>query len=84
MQIQAKISEVRESLEGQDVSKIEQLTGELQMTIQKVGEAVYSAASTPQEDSDASDSSDEPPADATVEGEYREEGDSSDESQKNS
>ena len=83
-EIQTKISEVRESLDGQDVLKIEQLTEELQMTIQKVGEAVYSAASTPQgNDSYASDASDEPPADATVEGEYREEGDSDGESQEN-
>ena len=82
-EIQAKISEVRESIDGQDVLKVQQLTEELQMTIQKVGEAVYSAASTPQGDSYTSDGPDEPPADATVEGEYREEVDSEDESQEN-
>lgn len=82
-EIQAKISEVRESIDGQDVLKVQQLTEELQMTIQKVGEAVYSAASTPQGDSYTSDGPDEPPADATVEGEYREEADSEDESQEN-
>jgi len=83
-EIQSKISEVRESLEGQDASRIQQLTEELQMTIQKVGAAVYSAASSTQGDPYVGEGSDEPPADATVEGEYRESEDPADESEEKS
>ena len=78
-----KVMALRSTLQGQDMGAITAATNELQVSLQKVGTAVYSqadaqgatAGATPPEDgedtSEAPSEEDKPPDD-TVEGEFRE------------
>lgn len=76
-EVEGKIAAVRSALEGDDSALIESTVQELQESIQKVGQLVYSQAAGPvPEDSQDSqappeDGDTEPPEDA-VEGEFRE------------
>ena len=76
-EVEGKVAAVRSALQGEDASHIESTVQELQESIQKVGELVYSQANAPAaEDGQAAPSSEdggaeEPPEDA-VEGEFRE------------
>jgi len=71
------VAAVRSALQGEDASHTESTVQELQESIQKVGELVYSQANAPAaEDGQAAPPSEdsgaeEPPEDA-VEGEFRE------------
>jgi len=76
-EVEGKVAAVRSALQGEDASHIESTVQELQESIQKVGELVYSQANAPAaEDGQAAppsedDGAEEPPEDA-VEGEFRE------------
>jgi molecular chaperone DnaK len=76
-EVEGKVAAVRSALQGEDASHIEPTVQELQESIQKVGELVYSQANAPAaEDGQATPPSEdggaeEPPEDA-VEGEFRE------------
>jgi molecular chaperone DnaK len=72
-ELESEISQLREALQGQDMALINQKTQDLQTSLQKVGQAVYSQAGDPSEppSETGSDQSEPPPEDA-VEGEYRE------------
>ena len=76
-EVEGKVAAVRSALQGEDASHIESTVQELQESIQKVGELVYSQANAPAaEDGQAAPPSEdggaeEPPEDA-VEGEFRE------------
>ncbi|MFP6652820.1 MAG: molecular chaperone DnaK [Dehalococcoidia bacterium] len=76
-EVEGKVAAVRSALQGEDASHTESTVRELQESIQKVGELVYSQANAPAaEDGQAAPSSEdggaeEPPEDA-VEGEFRE------------
>ncbi len=73
-ELQGKIAELREALQGQDMALVGQRLQELQTSLQKVGAAVYSQqggqSAPPGADVDV-DPGDAPP-EGTVEGEYRE------------
>ena len=71
-EIEGKIAAVRSTLEGEDTAQISTAAEELQASVQKVGELVYSqtpSADTPPEGEEAKDETD---TGDTVEGEYRE------------
>ena len=76
-EVEGKVAAVRSALQGEDAPQIELTVQELQESIQKVGELVYSQANAPTaEDGQAAPPSEdggaeEPPEDA-VEGEFRE------------
>ena len=76
-EVEGKVAAVRSALQGEDAPHIELTVQELQESIQKVGELVYSQANAPTaEDGQAAPPSEdggaeEPPEDA-VEGEFRE------------
>lgn len=76
-EVEGKVAAVRSALQGEAASHIESTVQELQESIQKVGELVYSQANAPAaEDGQAAPPSEdggaeEPPEDA-VEGEFRE------------
>ena len=76
-EVEGKVAAVRSALQGEDAPHIESTVQELQESIQKVGELVYSQANAPTaEDGQAAPPSEdggaeEPPEDA-VEGEFRE------------
>ena len=72
-ELESEISQLREALQGQDTALINQKMQDLQTSLQKVGQAVYSQAGGPTEPTaeTGSDPS-EPPPEGTVEGEYRE------------
>ena len=76
-EVEGKVAAVRSALQGEDASHTESTVQELQESIQKVGELVYSQANAPAaEDGQAAPPSEdggaeEPPEDA-VEGEFRE------------
>ena len=72
-ELEGQISQLREALQGQDTALINQKMQDLQTSLQKVGQAVYSQAGGPPEPppETGSDPSEPPPED-TVEGEYRE------------
>ena len=76
-EVEGKVAAVRTALQAEDASHIESTVQELQESIQKVGELVYSQANAPAaEDGQAAPPSEdggaeEPPEDA-VEGEFRE------------
>ena len=76
-EVEGKVAAVRSALQGEDAPHIELTVQELQESIQKVGELVYSQANAPTaEDGQATPPSEdggaeEPPEDA-VEGEFRE------------
>ena len=77
-EIDGKISAVKEALQGQDIARIGSTVQELQSSIQKVGEAVYSQTgadgSQPGEEPgpEGEQGGDDNPPEETVEGEYRE------------
>jgi molecular chaperone DnaK len=77
-EVEGKIAAVRSALQNDDIARVETTLNELQESLQKVGQAVYSQASAgagpgepppPGADAGSSDSSDD---DNTVEGEFRE------------
>ncbi|MCH8309802.1 MAG: molecular chaperone DnaK, partial [Chloroflexi bacterium] len=77
-EVEGKIAAVRSALQGDDTARIESTVQELQASIQKVGELVYSQAGSAATGDgqapppgDAADGESEPPEDA-VEGEFRE------------
>ena len=77
--LEGKIGAVRSSLEGEDSSSIEVALQELQETVQKVGQEVYSktgnvpgAEEEPESETSGSEAGTEEDNDNTVEGEYRE------------
>jgi molecular chaperone DnaK len=72
-EVDTAIQSVRTALEGEDVSLIESSLQQLQETVQKVGQEVYSNAGEPGEGAGFADSetTDQDP-DNTVEGEFRE------------
>ena len=76
-EVEGKVAAVRSALQGEDAPHIESTVQDLQESIQKVGELVYSQANAPTaEDGQAAPPSEdggaeEPPEDA-VEGEFRE------------
>ena len=72
-ELESEISQLREALQGQDMALINQKTQDLQTSLQKVGQAVYSQAGGPSEPPPETESDQsEPPPEDTVEGEYRE------------
>jgi molecular chaperone DnaK len=72
-ELEGLISQLREALQGQDTALISQRMQELQTSLQKVGQAVYSQAGGPPEPPPEAESDpSEPPTEDTVEGEYRE------------
>ena len=71
-EIEGKVAAVRSALEGEDTAQISTAAEELQTSLQKVGELVYSqtpSADAPPEGEEAKDETD---TGDTVEGEYRE------------
>ena len=77
--LEGKIGAVTSSLEGEDSSAIELALQELQETVQKVGQEVYSktgnvpgAEGEPESESSGNEAGTEEDNDNTVEGEYRE------------
>ena len=72
-ELEGQISQLREALQGQDTALINQRMKDLQTSLQKVGQAVYSQAGGPPEPPpEAGSDPSEPPPEDTVEGEYRE------------
>ena len=71
-EIEGKVSELREALNGEDVARIQHLVEELQASVQKVGAAVYSQAGGQSGQPEGESGPEEPPSEDTVEGEYRE------------
>ena len=75
--IETKVAAVRSAIQGQDIGQLNAAVQELQSTIQKVGEIVYSQTGAPEggpgPDAGADGGSEEePPDEGTVEGEFRE------------
>ncbi|MBF8267808.1 MAG: dnaK [Dehalococcoidia bacterium] len=72
--LEGKVAQLKEALQGQDVARIRQRTQEVMTSLQNVGAAVYSQAGSgpsappPQ----GEDGPSKPPPEGTVEGEYRE------------
>ena len=76
-EIETKVAAVRAAIVTEDMAQINTASQELQTTIQKVGEIVYSQAGAPEagadpEEGSADGGSDEGPPEGTVEGEFRE------------
>jgi len=75
-EVESKIATVRTALEGEDTSVIESALQELQETVQKVGQEVYSKTGAAGSESAAPDSPEEQTTSSedenTVDGEYRE------------
>jgi molecular chaperone DnaK len=72
-ELEGTIAQLREALQGQDIALINQKMQDLQTSLQKVGQAVYSQADEPPvSPTDAEGETSEPPPEDTVEGEYRE------------
>ncbi|MCI0822089.1 MAG: molecular chaperone DnaK [Chloroflexi bacterium] len=76
-EIGEKIAAVRTALEGEDTEKIASASQELQGSMQKVGQIVYSQAGAgdggaPPPTGDGSGNGDDGPPEGTVEGEFRE------------
>ena len=82
-EVEGKVAAVRSALQNNDIARIEATVNELQESLQKVGQAVYSQSQAGATPGDAT-SDDEPPSapgsdgskskddDNTVEGEFRE------------
>ena len=70
-ELEGKIAELREALQGQDMALVSQRLQELQASLQKVGTAVYSQQGGPSSPPGSEGGPDSTP-DGTVEGEYRE------------
>ena len=75
-EVESKIATVRTALEGEDTSVIESGLQELQETVQKVGQEVYSKTGAAGAESAAPESPEEQTSSSedenTVDGEYRE------------
>ena len=73
-EIETKVSAVRTALEGEDVTNVESAMNDLNESVQKVGQIVYSQAGAGQAGAPPEDgpSDDDTNPDDTVEGEYRE------------
>ena len=79
-EIEGKISAVRTALEGQDIDQINTAMQDLQGSLQRVGELVYSQTGTPGDGQPSGDGTGQEPEDGTeqvppeetVEGEFRE------------
>ena len=73
-EIEGKITAVRTALEGEDTGQISTALQDLQTSVQKVGEAVYSQAQAETDGSEpeADSGEEEAQPEDTVEGEYRE------------
>ena len=74
-EIEGKVSTLRTALGGQDTGQISTALQDLQSSVQKVGEIVYSQAGGPDEGAappGEGEGGEESPPDETVEGEYRE------------
>ena len=76
LEIDTAVQSVKSALEGEDISLIESSLQQLQETVQKVGQEVYSNAGDPVEESgpegaEGAEGTDQDP-DNTVEGEFRE------------
>ncbi len=74
-EVEGKVAALRSALQQDDIARIEATNGELQESLQKVGQAVYSqAGGAPGADADAPPSGEHGPADDdnTVEGKFRE------------
>jgi molecular chaperone DnaK len=69
-EVEAKIAAVRAALEGTDKGAINSAVGELNASLQKIGEAVYGAQGAPGPDGSAEGPGEAP--EGTVEGEFRE------------
>ncbi|MPZ14247.1 MAG: molecular chaperone DnaK [Chloroflexi bacterium] len=68
-EVQGKITELRGALERNDIAAIRSGRDELNLALQKLGAAVYSAQAEPESQSEGEQ---KPPEDGTVEGEFRE------------
>lgn len=72
-ELEGLVSQLREALQGDDMELINQRMQELQSTMQKVGQVVYSQGGTPADGSpEAEGESSDMPPEGTVEGEFRE------------
>ena len=71
-EIEGKISAVRSALQDQDISQISSTLTDLQASIQKVGQAVYSQTGATGDGQTGEEGSEEKPPEETVEGEFRE------------
>jgi molecular chaperone DnaK len=69
--VEGKIAAVRKALEGSDKGAIESAVGELNASLQKIGEAVYGAQGAGADGATEGESAGEAP-EGTVEGEFRE------------
>jgi molecular chaperone DnaK len=69
-EVEGKIAAVRTALEGTDKGAIDRAVGELNASLQKIGEAVYGAQGAAAADGAAADAGEAP--EGTVEGEFRE------------
>jgi molecular chaperone DnaK len=75
VEVESKITGLRTALAGEDSSLIESALQELQETVQKVGQEVYSKTGAAGSGDDGPDLTEQPPSDEdgnTVDGEYRE------------
>ena len=75
VEVESKITGLRTALAGEDSSLIESALQELQETVQKVGQEVYSKTGAAGPEDGGAESTDQPPSDEddnTVDGEYRE------------
>ncbi|MDP6102931.1 MAG: molecular chaperone DnaK, partial [Dehalococcoidia bacterium] len=75
-ELESEISQLREALQGQDTAMMNEKMQDLQTSLQKVGQAVYSQSGGPSGPSEpppeGESNASEPPPEDTVEGEYRE------------
>ena len=75
-ELESEISQLREALQGQDTAMMNEKMQDLQTSLQKVGQAVYSQSGGPGGPSEpppeGESNASEPPPEDTVEGEYRE------------
>jgi molecular chaperone DnaK len=72
-EVDGKIQAVRTALQGQDAAAIRAATEDLSTSLQKIGQAVYSAQGGPGGDgADGSGQGQQPQEEGTVEGEFRE------------
>jgi molecular chaperone DnaK len=69
--VEAKIAAVRKALEGSDKGAIESAVGELNASLQKIGEAIYGAQGAGADGASEGEAAGEAP-EGTVEGEFRE------------
>ena len=73
-EIEGKVGTIRSAIEAEDTSQIKTALDDLQISVQKVGQLVYSQAGGSEggDSPDPGPEGEEKPPDETVEGEYRE------------